>query len=95
MFCAAAPADKICSITGTFTDGLQMAAHHPVAKEVAHWTTIYGYKDSGATFSFQDPAANSSALGSDWDAVAPSFYMSATSTLSYETKQGRTRGIAW
>jgi hypothetical protein len=69
--------------------------HHPVDKLIAHWTTIYGFAASGDTFRFQDPAANSPALNSSWDAVLPTFTMSSTSTFNYMTKQGVTRGIAW
>ncbi len=68
--------------------------HHP-NQAIAHWTTIYGYAASGDTFRFQDPAANSPDLDGAWDAVNPTFSMSSTSTFSYMTKQGRTRGIAW
>ena len=68
--------------------------HHP-AHVIAHWTTIYGYSASGDTFKFQDPAANSPALSASWDAVVPTFSMSSTSTFSFMTKQGVTRGIAW
>jgi hypothetical protein len=68
--------------------------NHP-DKDVSHWTTIYGYSNSGSTFKFQDPAANSPALGADWDAVNPYFSMSSSNALSYMAKQGLQRGIAW
>jgi hypothetical protein len=68
--------------------------HHP-DKDISHWTTIYGYAESGGTFRFQDPAANSPALSSAWDNVNPYFSMSASSTYSYMVKQGLIRGIAW
>jgi hypothetical protein len=70
--------------------------NHPIAKDIYHWTTIYGYATSGSTFALQDPGANSSALGSDWDAVAPYFTMSSTKTYNLMMKNGiAARGIVW
>jgi hypothetical protein len=70
--------------------------HHPLGRDIYHWTTIYGYSTSGTTFSLQDSGANSPALGSDWDAVLPYFSMSSTKTYNLMMKNGiASRGIAW
>jgi len=61
---------------------------------IYHWTTIRGYASSGATFHFQDPAANTTVLGTAWANVAPYFSMSSASTYSFMT-HNVTRGIAW
>ena len=61
--------------------------------DIYHWTSIRGYATSGA--SLQDPAANSTALSSAWDQVQPYFSMSSTSTRSFMTHNGITRGIVW
>jgi hypothetical protein len=71
--------------------------HHPVAKPIDHWTTIYGYSASGATLKFQDPAANtaSGVLGSDWGSVNPYFTLSSSDTFFYMDQNGLSRGIVW
>lgn len=61
---------------------------------IYHWTTIRGYASSGATLHFQDPAANTTVLGTAWANVAPYFSMSSASTYSFMT-HNVTRGIAW
>ncbi|MBA2381997.1 MAG: C39 family peptidase [Chloroflexi bacterium] len=68
--------------------------HHPAARTIYHWTSIRGYADSGDTFSFQDPAANTSVLPADWDGAAAYFSLSSTSAYNFMTKV-RTRGVAW
>jgi len=67
--------------------------YHP-NQLIYHWTTIRGYASSGATFHFQDPAANTTVLGTAWANVAPYFSMSSASTYSFMT-HNVTRGIAW
>jgi hypothetical protein len=67
--------------------------HHP-NKTIYHWTTIRGYDNSGATIHFQDPAANTTVLGADWDSVVATFSMSSTNTYTFMT-HNVTRGIAW
>ena len=71
--------------------------HHPVAKAISHWTTIYGYSSSGATLKFQDPAANtaSGVLGSDWGSVNPYFTLSSSDAYFYMDQNGLSRGIVW
>lgn len=69
---------------------------HPLSRDIFHWTTIYGYSTSGTTFWFQDPGANSPALGSDWDNVAPYFSMTSTKTYNLMKNNGiAARGIVW
>lgn len=66
--------------------------HHPVAQEVGHWIVGQGYSDSGNTASFDDPAANSSALSSAWDSVAANF---TATVASFNPKYVSYHGITW
>lgn len=68
--------------------------HHPNL-DISHWTSIRGYDSSGAVHHYQDPAANTTVLGSAWASVLPYFSMSATSGWSFMTQQGMTYGIVW
>lgn len=68
--------------------------NHP-NKPISHWTTIRGYSGYGSTMMFQDPAANSPALGTEWDDANPFFSLSAADVFSYMTQQGVRRGIVW
>jgi hypothetical protein len=68
--------------------------YHP-NQTIYHWTTIRGYESSGATFHFQDPAANTTVLGQAWSGVQPYFAMSSANTYTYMTHNGITRGVAW
>ncbi len=68
--------------------------HHPNLA-IAHWTSIRGYDGSGAVHHYQDPAANTTVLGSAWANVLPYFSMSATNGWSFMTQQGMTYGIVW
>jgi hypothetical protein len=71
--------------------------NHPIGIDIFHWTSIYGYSNSGATFSYQDSSANTgSVLGSAWANVNPYFSMSSTKTYNLMKNNGiANRGIAW
>lgn len=68
--------------------------NHP-NKDISHWTSIRGYDSSGSMHHYQDPAANTTVLGSSWSNVKPYFSMSAANGWSYMTQQGMTYGIVW
>lgn len=67
---------------------------HP-NQTIYHWTTIRGYSSSGSTLDFQDPAANTTVLGSAWAGVQAYFPMSSTNGVFYMTGNQMTYGIAW
>jgi len=70
--------------------------HHPLDRDIYHWTTIRGYYNSGSGFAFEDPAANTTVLSSDWDDVAPYFNMTSTKTYNLMKNNGiDARGIVW
>jgi hypothetical protein len=69
--------------------------HHPDAK-IRHWTSTYGYADSGATFAGQDPGANAGLGG--WQNVQKTFTITSTlawKLMSVEYNQYADRGVVW
>ncbi len=66
---------------------------HPVNESIAHWPSIYGYYNSGASIRFQDPAYQGK--GMTWSATSPYFNLGNSVAWRYMTQYGRVYGIVW